>query len=41
MRLEGFTSHQEAMAEAIAWVSEIIPYQYPEFEYHVMPVTPN
>ena len=40
-RFDGYTSHQEAMAEAIAWISEIVPYQFPEYEYNVIPLAPN
>jgi hypothetical protein len=29
------------MAEAIAWISEIVPYRYPEYEYNVVPIAPN
>ena len=40
-RFDDYTSHQEAMVEAIAWISEIVPYHYPEYECSVIPVAPN
>ena len=40
-RLEGYDIAQEALADAATWISEMIPLEYPNYEYNLVLVSPN
>ena len=39
--LDGYGIQNEAFAEAITWISEMVPFYYPDYEYNLIPFFPN
>ena len=35
-RLEGYDTARDALADAATWVSEMVPLEYPHYEYNLV-----